>query len=221
MNEPLVQADGVSRRYRSGNAYVSALDNATCRVRPGECIALTGPSGSGKSTLLHMLAGIDRPDAGTISWPALNRALRLRPAQIGFVFQTPSLLAPLSAVENVAVPLLINRMDPQRAREQALQALHVVGLESVADKLPEELSGGQAARVGFARALASRPALLLADEPTGQLDRPTADRLFETVLDWLGSMQTALVVATHDRHVAQRLRVQWSIEHGHLKAEPA
>ncbi len=219
MNEPLVRAVDVSRTYRSGDTQVAALTHATCEIHSGERIALTGPSGSGKSTLLQLLAGIDHPSTGTIAWPALNGSLALRPAKIGFVFQTPSLLAPLSAIENVEVPLLINRMGSTRARQRALEALEVVGLAAIADKLPEELSGGQAARVGFARALASRPALLLADEPTGQLDRPTADHLFDTVLEWLRSTQAALVVATHDQHVAQRLPTCWSIERGHLRRD--
>lgn len=219
MPEPLVYAQDISRTYRFAGERVTALARATCRIRPGDRIALMGPSGSGKSTLLQLLAGIDDPSTGSIAWPALGARATLRPGKIGFVFQTPSLLAPLTAIENVEAALSIARVQGAQARKGAEEALEIVGLRALAEKLPEELSGGQAARVAFARALATGPALVLADEPTGQLDRSTADRLFETVLAWLDRSQAALVVATHDPYVARRLSVRWNIDHGHLREE--
>lgn len=218
-SEALVRAQNVSRFYRSRDAQLTALADATCTIYPRDRIALTGPSGSGKSTLLQILADLDRPSTGTVDWPGLGISGTLRPAKIAYVFQAPSLLAPLNAVENVEVPLLIARMDPVEARRRAHEALEIVGLTAVAEKLPEELSGGQASRIAFARALASRPALLFADEPTGQLDHPTAERLLDSVLDWLQRTGSALVVATHDEQVAERLAIRWNIEHGHLKAD--
>jgi putative ABC transport system ATP-binding protein/lipoprotein-releasing system ATP-binding protein len=137
--------------------------------------------------------------------------------KVGLVFQVPSLLAPLTVVENVEIPLLLGQASAEKARAAALDALDRIGLRFLAEKLPEELSGGQAQRVAVARALASHPKLLLADEPTGQLDHPTAQELFDVLLASLEGTQTALVVATHDRTVAERMKTIWYMQHGLLE----
>jgi putative ABC transport system ATP-binding protein/lipoprotein-releasing system ATP-binding protein len=192
-----------------------ALLPASFTIAAGDSIAVVGPSGSGKSTLLQLVADLDAPSSGALSWPALGVSGQLRPRHIGVVFQSPSLLPALSAVENVEVPirLLGGHPDPRAA---ALEALKRVGLASIADKLPEELSGGQVQRVGLARAIVLRPRLVLADEPTGQLDQQAAAQAMDALLQSLEGSDAALVVATHDPAVAARLRTRWTIDHGRL-----
>lgn len=217
MDEVLVSLRNGERSYMRGKTPVVAVASATCTVLPGDRIALMGPSGSGKSTLLHLLGGLDSLTSGRLFWPALGARETLRPAKVGLVFQMPSLLAPLTVVENVEIPLLLGSGSADKARAAALDALERIGLASIADKLPEELSGGQAQRVAVARALASHPKLLLADEPTGQLDSATAQHLFDVLLDSLAGTDTALVVATHDKTVAERLSTIWHMQHGILE----
>lgn len=162
------------------------------------------------------MAGLEAPTSGELSWPALGPRAMLRPAKIRIVFQVPSLLPPLSVVENVELPLLLGHAEAGAARAAATEMLARLGLAELADKLPEELSGGQAQRVAMARALAARPLLVLADEPTGQLDHPTAAHLFDVLLAALAGTPTALVVATHDLAVAERLQRVWRLRHGTL-----
>ena len=212
----LAAAHNLGKTYRQGAAAVRALVHASCTIRQGDRIALVGRSGSGKSTLLHLLGGLDTPSAGTLAWPALGMRETLRPAHVAFVFQTPSLLPALTAVENVALPLLLNHAPPAAAHAAAALALAQVGLEALANQLPEELSGGQAQRVAVARALATRPQLILADEPTGQLDHPTAQHLFDVLLEALAPTDTAFVVATHDLAIAARMTTQWQMREGVL-----
>ncbi len=217
MPEMLVEAQNVGRTYQRGQTSVVALASATCRVAPGDRIALVGASGSGKSTLLHIMGGLDTPTCGMITWPALGRK-NLRPAKIAFVFQMPSLLASLTVVENVELPLLLGLIGAYSARKAAIEVLERIQMMDIAYKLPEELSGGQTQRVAVARALAYRPQLILADEPTGQLDHPTAALLFDVLLATLVGTDTALVVATHDQTVAERLNCLWYMQHGTLIA---
>jgi ABC-type lipoprotein export system ATPase subunit len=214
----LVEAHDASRTY-PGYVPVIALTSATCLVIPGDRIAVIGPSGSGKSTLLYLLAGLEMPTSGNVTWPALGPREGLRPAKVAFVFQVPSLLAPLTAVENVELPLLLDHVEEKAARQAALAALEKVELSGIAESLPEELSGGQAQRVAMARALAYRPKLILADEPTGQLDHPTARHLFDVLLTVLEDTDTALVVATHDLTVAGRMHKTWHMHHGVLETD--
>jgi lipoprotein-releasing system ATP-binding protein len=218
MNEVFVEGLNLCRSYRRGNTEIEALVNAGFMVRAGDRIAVVGPSGGGKSTLLQLMGGLDNPTAGRIGWPALGERSSLRPKKIGYVFQTESLIAPLSVVENVELPLLLAGESQTAARSRALEILERLDLASILEKLPEELSGGQAQRVAVARAFAARPRLLLADEPTGQLDHPTAHRLFDVVLGALETADTALVVATHDMAIAERLPVRWRLSHGRLEA---
>jgi ABC-type lipoprotein export system ATPase subunit len=216
MPETLVEATDVSRGFGENENRVLAVQHATCRVERGDRIALVGPSGSGKSTLLQLLAGLDQPSSGTVRWPALGESEDLRPAKISFVFQAESLLAPLSVLENIAVPCLLLGTDDGQAREEASRMLGDLDLGALADKLPEEISGGQAQRAAVARALITRPALLLADEPTGQLDHPTARHLLDLLDKRLAGSDTAVVIATHDAFVAGRMKTQWHMEHGVL-----
>lgn len=214
MIEPLVEMQNVGKIYYRGEVREKALVSATCSVKPGDRIALVGPSGSGKSTLLHLMGGLDQPSTGSISWPGLGACENLRPQKISFIFQMQSLLPPLTVVENVELPLLLGQIEASKARKTALETLNRMRLNTLADKLPEELSGGQAQRVAVARALASRPQLILADEPTGQLDHPTAQHLFDVLLDSLEGSDTALVVATHDQAIAERMNTIWQMQHG-------
>ncbi len=217
---PVIEAVAVARRFPQGGQVLEALHPASFRVMQGDRIALVGPSGSGKSTLLQLMADLDRPSTGRLAWPALGTARALRPSRIGMVFQTPSLLPMLSVIENAELPLLLDGR-PDGARAAALRALEAVGLADLAHKLPEELSGGQAQRVGIARSLVHRPALILADEPTGQLDHPTGRQVIDALLRALDGAHAALVVATHDPAVASRLASVWRIAHGHLSVATA
>lgn len=217
MSDVLVDVREAGRTYRMGERPLVALDSATCRVEPGEHVALVGPSGSGKSTLLHLMGGLDSPTTGEVSWPGLGKRETLRPEKVAFVFQTPSLLAPLTVVENVELPLLLGHTGAKDARRAAMDALERIDLAVIADKLPEELSGGQTQRVAVARALAYRPRLILADEPTGQLDHPTTEHLFDVWLASLEGTETALVIATHDMTVAGRMKDRWKMSHGILE----
>ncbi len=210
----LARCTDLIRTYGSGAAAVHALRGVSCTLRPGMQVALTGPSGSGKSTLLHLLAGLDTPTGGTIAWPGLDGSPAGRPGLLGLVFQGPSLLPPLDVTENVALPLLLAGCTETQARERAAAALRDVGLDEFATRLPEELSGGQAQRVAVARALASRPRLILADEPTGQLDSAHAAQVVGLLLDAATLLGAALVLSTHDLTIADRLPGRWQMADG-------
>jgi putative ABC transport system ATP-binding protein len=215
----LARCTDVTRTYGSGAAEVQALRGVNCTLRPGMQVALTGPSGSGKSTLLHLLAGLDTPTSGTIAWPGLDGSPAGRPGVVGIVFQGPSLLPPLDVTENVALPLLLAGSTETDARGRALAALHDVGLDELAARLPEELSGGQAQRVAVARALAVRPRVILADEPTGQLDSAHGAQVVGLLLDAATMLGAALVLSTHDLTIAERLPDRWQMADGLMVAE--
>jgi ABC-type lipoprotein export system ATPase subunit len=215
----LVRCDGVGRTYGSGTTATVALQPTDCVVAEGARVAIVGASGSGKSTLLHLMAGLDDPTVGTVSWPAIGDRAALRPGPVAVVFQGPSLLAPLTVLENVALPLVLDRSNDAAARGTAHQTLERLSLDELAEKLPEEISGGQAQRVAVARALAGRPRLILADEPTGQLDRSSATAVVDVLLEAAEQAGAALVVATHDPLVAERLSERWEIHSGRLQAK--
>ncbi len=208
---PVVRCREASRTYGHGYAAVVAVHGATCSLYPGDRVALVGPSGSGKSTLLHLLAGLERPTAGTVEWPGLDST-----TGIAVVFQGPSLIPTLDVVENVVVPLHLAGIGDDEARRRATDALEAVGLLDLAGRLPEELSGGQAQRVAVARALATRPRLLLADEPTGQLDSDSATHVVSALLHAADRVGAALLVSTHDTRVAERLGTRWVMDDGRL-----
>ena len=215
----LARCTDLTRAYGSGAGEVRALRGVSCTLRPGMQVALTGPSGSGKSTLLHLLAGLDTPTSGTIAWPGLDGSPEGRPGLIAMVFQGPSLLPPLDVTENTALPLLLAGIAETQARERAMAALRDVGLDELAARLPEELSGGQAQRVAVARALAVRPRVILADEPTGQLDSAHAAQVVGLLLDAATILGAALVLSTHDLAIAERLPVRWRMADGIMIAE--
>ncbi|MDQ6770703.1 MAG: ATP-binding cassette domain-containing protein [Gemmatimonadota bacterium] len=207
----------VERVFGTNGSRVVAVKNATCSIARGDRIALVGPSGSGKSTLLHILAALDEPTKGKVRWPALGGRETLRPAKVSFVFQSESLLAPLTVLENIEVPRLLAGSNADEARNDASEILGALELSELADKLPEEISGGQAQRAAVARSLITRPALILADEPTGQLDHQTAKHLLDLLLRRLKGTDAALVIATHDPIVAARMKTQWTMDHGVLR----
>ena len=215
----LVRCTDLTRTYGSGTAAVHALRGVSCTLRPGMRVALTGPSGSGKSTLMHLLAGLDTPTSGTLTWPGLDGSPAGRPGLVSVVFQGPSLLPPLDVTENIALPLLLAGCPERQARERATAALHDVGLDELAARLPEELSGGQAQRVAVARALAAGPRVILADEPTGQLDSAHAAEVAGLLLDAAARLNAALVLSTHDLTIADRLPQRWRMDNGVMVAE--
>jgi len=216
---PLVRCEGAARTYGSGPTATVALQPTDCQVLAGQSIAIVGPSGSGKSTLLHLMAGLDDPTVGTVSWPAIGSREELRPGRVAVIFQGPSLLPPLTVLENVSLPLLIGGMTDREAREVARTALRTLDLEELADKLPEEISGGQAQRVAVARALAGEPSLILADEPTGQLDRSNGAAVVDVLLAAGRHSGSALVVSTHDLTVAERLPERWEMHSGEIQTD--
>ena len=208
----VVTAREVTRDYRRGRTRVRALRGASVTVARGDFLAVTGPSGSGKSTLLHLLGGVDLPTSGEVLFLGRDlarlsveerAALRLR--EVGLVFQRFHLLPMLSALENVELPLAAARVGRRERRERAAAVLEQVGLADRLRHRPSELSGGQCQRVAIARALANDPALILADEPTGELDRATSRRVLALVQE-LNAAGTTLVVATHDPELAAGAR---------------
>lgn len=208
--------EGVARTYGRDASAVVAVHGVNAVVQPGARVAVSGASGSGKSTLLHLMAGLEAPTAGRVSWPGLDGPPAGRPGLIGMVFQGPSLLPTLDVIENVAFPLLLAGTGNVAAIDAARYALRRLHIQDLAAKLPEEISGGQAQRVAVARVLASRPRLILADEPTGQLDHAAAEHLVAVLLEAADELQAALVVATHDPRVAGLLRQRWRMRDGEL-----
>ena len=202
MDTPLVRCVDVARTYGTGRSAVVALHGATCAVAAGDGITLVGPSGSGKSTLLHLMAAIERPTAGEITWPALGDRDSIRPGPVGMVFQGPSLLPPLDVVENVALPVLLAGGERDAATARAYEAIERLGLANLARKLPEELSGGQAQRVAVARVLAAAPRLILADEPTSALDAATEQELLASLRAVADDGAAVLVVSHREAVVA-------------------
>ncbi|MGW1916555.1 ABC transporter ATP-binding protein [Streptomyces sp. NPDC002076] len=212
-DEVLVACQDAALTFGQGPQAVVAVHGANLRIGAGDRLAVVGPSGSGKSSLLHLLAGLEQPTGG-----AVTRSASLGPYDIGLVFQGDSLIPALSVVENAALPLVLaNRTEPE-AWQAALAALDLVDAADLADRLPEEISGGQAQRVAVARVLAQSPRLILADEPTGRLDHATGAHVLDALLATAHHIGAALVVTTHDPAIAARLTVRRSMRDGRLLA---
>jgi predicted ABC-type transport system involved in lysophospholipase L1 biosynthesis ATPase subunit len=224
MSDALVRsASPISCIFGQDEEQVVAVREASFELHRGEQVAIVGPSGSGKSTILHLIAALVDPTSGSLEWPLLGDRATLRPGHIGFAFQGPSLLAPLTVIENAAFPLVLAGETEHDAEEAARPLLEELGLGDVVAKLPEELSGGQAQRVGVARALVAKPDLVLADEPTGQLDTAFAQQTIDVMLRTIEETGAGLILATHDQNVANRLAGRWTIDAGVLEEtrEPA
>jgi lipoprotein-releasing system ATP-binding protein len=221
MSNVILSCDKVSKSYHDGTSTIDVLNEIDIEINQGDRIAIVGPSGSGKSTLLHLLGGLDRPTAGEVrmqgvSWQSLSEKQRcvLRNRHLGFVYQFHHLLPEFTAMENVAMPLLLGNVSNASAKEQALAILDKVGLANRATHKPSQLSGGERQRVAIARALVHQPGCVLADEPTGNLDNATAVRIIELMLELNEHFNTALVIVTHDQTLAARMNKMLTIQNG-------
>ena len=223
-DKALVRVEGVGKVFRSGKSDLVLFENLSFQVARGEMLAIVGESGAGKSTLLHILGALDRPSAGDVYCANLrlnslseDAAAEFRNREIGFVWQFHYLLPEFTAMENVAMPLLLRGIGQEEARRQALEWLSAVGLQPRAHHRSGELSGGEQQRVALARALITQPKILLADEPTGDLDRRTADSVFELVARLHRDCHLTSLIATHNFAFARRCHRIMRLQNGHIE----
>ena len=223
LTEPIVQIRQLTKSYRRGGQVVSVLTNISFDINSGEFIALMGPSGSGKSTLLNLIAGIDKPDSGSLKVNGRNIATLSeaeladwRAANVGFIFQFYNLMPVLTAFENVELPLLLTRLSRDQRQERVELALSMVGLTDRVEHYPSELSGGQQQRVAIARAFITDPVILVADEPTGDLDRASADDILAMLQRLNREMGKTIIMVTHDPYAAKSAHSIRHLEKGEL-----
>lgn len=222
---PAVRAENLSRSYQTAAGPVHACADVSLQVSPGELLVICGPSGAGKTTLLNLLGGLDTPSSGRV-WLgddelgqlSENHLAAIRRDRLGYVFQSFGLIPVLSAAENVEVPLRLQRRPAAERDARVAEVLALVGLDRQAGQRPDELSGGQQQRVGIARALATRPPLLLADEPTGQLDSRTAGTVMDLIVELVRSQGIAAIVSTHDPSLMQRADRVLELHDGRVRA---
>ena len=224
MSDFILSVNEISKSYQtSGSEKLTVLNSVDLSIGAGDLVGLTAPSGAGKSTLLHICGLLDTCDSGTINFLGhdlqkasdLKRTL-IRRREIGFVYQFHHLLPEFSALENVVLPQLINGKNPQQASDRAIELLRLVGLENRLDHRPSQLSGGEQQRVAFCRAVANEPKLLLADEPTGNLDEKTSDTVFEALLSLVELSGMAALIATHNENLAQKMKKRIKLKNGKI-----
>lgn len=226
MSKIVLSCSHLSKRFTQGGLDVNVLEDISMSIHEGDRVAIMGTSGSGKSTLLHLLGGLDRPSTGdvellgqklsTLKEPAISR---LRNEALGFIYQFHHLLGEFTLLENVAIPLLIGNTNVEESEARAAQLLDQVGLGNRIKHKPGELSGGERQRAAIARALVTKPRCVLADEPTGNLDRKTADAVYELMLELNQTYEVSFLVVTHDAKLAARMDKQWYLEDGTLRQE--
>ena len=226
MSNPVVSCRNLNKRFNQGDLDVNVLEDITLSIGTGERVAIMGSSGSGKSTLLHLLGGLDTPSSGAVELVGQKLATlnerqlsALRNQALGFIYQFHHLLGEFTLLENVAMPLLIADIGIEEARERSSIMLQQVGLSNRIKHKPGELSGGERQRAAIARALVTRPRCVLADEPTGNLDRKTADHVYGLILDLNEAYGVSFLVVTHDASLASRMERQWRLTDGRLEKD--
>ena len=226
-NSPLVQIKDLIKSYRRGNQIIPVLDNIVLDIKEGDFLALMGPSGSGKSTLLNLIAGLDQVDGGTIEIGGVEITLlsetelaEWRASNVGFIFQFYNLIPVLTALENVELPLLLSGLSRKERREHSALALELVSLQDRMDHYPRQLSGGQQQRVAIARAVVTDPTILVADEPTGDLDRTSAEEVLQLMDRLSGDLSKTIIMVTHDPRAAKKARTMRYLDKGVLNDAP-
>ncbi len=226
MNKVVLKCDNVSKSYKDGQLNVNVLNQLRLEVLEGQSVSIIGSSGSGKSTLMHILGGLDKPTSGSVVLMGQNLSQLgqkqlglLRNQYLGFVYQFHHLLPEFSALENVMMPLLIGKMKKAEAEQRAVEMLEKAGLKQRIQHRPSELSGGERQRAAIARALVTRPKCLLADEPTGNLDRKNAQNVLDMMLDLKSELNTSLIVVTHDDELAVRFERVMLMHDGRLEEQ--
>ena len=226
MNKVVLKCDNVSKSYKDGQLNVNVLNQLRLEVLEGQSVSIIGSSGSGKSTLMHILGGLDKPTSGSVvlmgqdlSQLGQKQLGLLRNQYLGFVYQFHHLLPEFSALENVLMPLLIGKMKKAEAEQRAVEMLEKAGLKKRIQHRPSELSGGERQRAAIARALVTRPKCLLADEPTGNLDRKNAQNVLDMMLDLKSELNTSLIVVTHDDELAVRFERVMLMHDGRLEEQ--
>ena len=228
MNTALLSCQNITKFYQEGKQQTEVLKQVSFSMQPGELVAIVGSSGSGKSTLLHTLGGLDQPSSGevfikgqSLQQMTPNALAKLRNQYLGFVYQFHHLMADFTALENVMMPMLIGQQNKTEAQDRAAQILSAVGLQHRISHRPSALSGGERQRVAIARALVNNPALVLADEPTGNLDHKTTESIFELIQQLNQEKQIAFLLVTHDLNLAEKLNRRLIMQDGVLREENA